>query len=98
MKPITPNQCKEAQKTIVPDWIIAAFNELIIQKWDGKQSKITVCDLDSYFESRDANFDECESRGMLKIIPIYSESGWEVVKDCDADINEWFWVFTIKNC
>lgn len=98
MKPITPNQCKEAQKTIVPDWIIAAFNELIIQKFDGNKARINEYDLEPYFDERNCDFFECDTKGMLKIIPLYKESGWEVNRDFDNDINEHYWEFIIKNC
>lgn len=97
-KAISPQECIVAQRNLVPDWVIDAFNSLIIQKWNGEISKIDEYDLSGYLDQQGVEFQTCEDKGMFKIESIYKETGWEVNRKLDLDTNDWYWEFRYKEC
>lgn len=97
MKPISPNDDRLGAGRI-PDAIIALFNQLIIEKWNGKEAfipqdviirkimKVEIC------ENRQSIFD----KGWMDIEPIFEEAGWKVKynKQCIGDNFESHYIFT----
>lgn len=97
MKAITPEECIKAQDALVPDFIINIFNDLIKIKWDGKSAKIFESDVEVLVNEQ-SNFDECECQGCLKVVPIFRNAGWEVNREYDIDLSEYYWLFSTKKC
>lgn len=88
MNPISPNDDRLSTNRI-PDTIIDVFNQLIIEKWNGKQAFITqdtvvhrIMKVEPCFDRQDI-FD----KGWMDVEPIFKEVGWKVEynKQCIGD-------------
>lgn len=95
MNPISPEECIAAQYTIVPEWVIDLFNDLITQKWDGTKSVISEKYVEESINSKGYSFNKARNGGMLKIEPLYARKGWNVRFDTENQDNK-FWIFTIS--
>lgn len=99
--PITPDQVAEEKRTIIPDEVIAAFNELIAKNYrsgDGsaavKQKDVVFLAIEKTGHTRPA-FD----LDWLEVEDIYRGAGWNVEYDRPG-YNETYdavFIFTKKN-
>lgn len=78
MKALSPKECIEAQKNMVPDWVIEIFNNLLKKMWDGVEATIYESDVKKEIENRGYKYINILNSGMLKIAPIYEAQGWEI--------------------
>jgi len=88
--PIKPSDIMRAKRSSLPDGVFEAFNEIIVEKWDGNyesyflQSTI-VKRLKEKFP--DLSDDDFFKKGYLNVEEFYIEAGWKVVYD-SPDYNE----------
>lgn len=98
IKPISP---KEVTHTI-PDFIIEAVNDLINEKWDGKEAviyqdeileRVSSDEHDSDKPSRQTIFDN----NWLDFEDLYRKQGWKVIYDKPAYYENYkaFFKFTV---
>lgn len=93
VEPITPFDVSIEEKTVIPDEVIAAFNELIVENWKKDEAVVTqkkavariVKKLPKFKNKRDKLFE----LGYLDIEQIFRKAGW-VVKYESPDRNENF--------
>ncbi len=82
-KPITPADAAGFKKSKIPDHVIAVFNELIRQKFDGTQATIKQEDVVALILNtqplveRDAIF----ANHWLDVEEIFEDAGWQVEFD-----------------
>jgi len=83
VKPISPEDIKITSEDLIPDEVIEAFNEMIVEKWD---------DYKSYFKQKEivktiqaklkiSNKDVEENifnKNYLDVEQMYRELGWDV--------------------
>ena len=84
MKPITPEQVIEARADSLPDEVIKAFNELIIQNFDGTSSRISQDEvIDEILENFDGALTRQDifTRDYLSVETFYQKAGWVVEYD-----------------
>jgi hypothetical protein len=78
IKPISP----EDLVMLVPDFVIEAVNELIIENWNGREARITQDSIIGRIISKESiSRDEIYRRNLLNFEPIFEEAGWEVTYD-----------------
>lgn len=87
LSPITPEEVLELKTEIIPKEVIAAFNSLIAERWNGyqsivKQKEVVDLILSKYNEDQKAQIEkDIYSKHWLDIEPIYCKVGWDVVYD-----------------
>ena len=97
-KPITPKECIEAQKNLVPERVINGINDLLKKRWDGESAIIYESDLAKMVESKTISYEYCRDAGILKFKPIYNEMGWNIEEKSNSEsIYSKYWIFTVKN-
>jgi acyl carrier protein phosphodiesterase len=42
IKPIKPNEIQKIKNSKIPEWIINIVNEMLIEKWDGREARFTL--------------------------------------------------------
>ena len=90
VEPISPSDVKK----IIPDFVIEAVNQLIMEKWDGYEAVILQDDIMDIVSSDDPDNDkpsrrEVFDKGWLDFEPLYREKGWDVEYDKPA-YNEFY--------
>ena len=82
VKPITPKEVTEKKLASIPDEVIEAFNELIVQNWDGHRASILqdeVCKLAA--KKLKCTTDIIYDNSWLDVENIFRKSGWKVAYD-----------------
>jgi hypothetical protein len=83
MKPITPEEVVEKKRESLPDFVIDAFNKLIAERWDGRDSSFKQDDVIALIVGHDsalaATREEIFSKHYLDVEDIYREAGWGVL-------------------
>lgn len=104
IKPITPQEVDQKKSESIPDFVYEAFNELIVENWNGSRSLVIQDDVvDRIIEnvaergckvSRNHIFDEC----WLNIEDAYRKVGWDVKYDKAAycESHKAFFTFSKK--
>lgn len=90
IEPISPSDVKK----IIPDFVIEAVNQLIMEKWDGDKAIILQDDIMAIVSSNDPDDNkpsrqEVFDKGWLDFEPLYREKGWDVEYDKPA-YNEFY--------
>jgi len=90
-RPIPPEEVETAKKRSIPDEVIAAFNFLIVERWDGHSSKVFQSEVVSEIIQRSPkileHFDYWKSKEYiymhkwLNVEDIFRGVGWEVKYD-----------------
>jgi hypothetical protein len=80
MKPITPDEVAKGLKPI-PDGVIAAFNALIVRRWDGYMAVVAQEDVLERLAVGDRARQQILDAHWLDIEGHYSEAGWDVEYD-----------------
>lgn len=90
-KPLTPEEAAKAHSNYeiarIPEAVIVAFNELIVEKWDNSQcSAVVIQDdiIDKIMETTDLDRNTIFLDGLLDIEPLFEKYGWEVTHDKPA--------------
>ncbi len=90
VKPITPAQAKKvkAKAPGIPDFVIEAFNELIAEKFDGKEARITIAEATERIKKKEYEYHghdrlllENFNKEWLNIEEVYRRNGWKVEYD-----------------
>ena len=90
VEPISPSDVKK----IIPDFVIEAVNQLIMEKWDGYEAVILQDDILDIISSDDLDNDkpsrqEVFDKRWLDFEDLYREKGWDVEYDKPA-YNEFY--------
>lgn len=85
---ITPDEVVEEKAQHVPDVVIAAFNQLIAQTWNGASSNFMQDDVVQLIVSKGLQEGtplltrrDIFAKHYLDVEPIYRAAGWEVTYD-----------------
>ncbi len=99
IKPITPSEVGEVRKKTLPEAVVATWNRLIGENWDGNQSKVfqnevVLALMDAMDVDRQTVFD----RKWLDIEFMYRDAGWRVAYDKPAynETGQAHFIFTKK--
>lgn len=84
MKPISPHEVVGKKKSLLPDEVLDAFNELIAEHFSGRsskfeQSKVIDRILEKFHHKLEK--DELFKNHWLDVEDVYRESGWIVEYD-----------------
>ena len=82
-RPITPGQARSVKKTSIPNKVIASFNELIGQTWNGDEAKFKQDDVVSLIikKMKGISHEKIFKNGWLDVEEIYRQAGWKVEYD-----------------
>ena len=101
IEPIKPNEAAALKKTVFPDFVIQAFNNMIVKNLNGKYSTILQKDIISEIKrvskiklTNDQIFDN----HYLDVEDMYRDAGWKVEYDKPAycETYEPIFIFTKK--
>jgi hypothetical protein len=101
IKPITPHEARSKKSTAIPDFVIEAFNDLIVKNLtkDGKAT-IPQRDVTKRLKTTASEFNEAEifDNNWLDVESIFEAAGWSVVYDKPGlhDCYEPYFVFSPK--
>ena len=97
MKPIKPSEVMVKKQGKLPDKVIEAFNELIVQHWDGYTSRIPQDDVVKLIVSKvGCTRSHVFDNGWLNIKDIYRKEGWKVAYDKPSYCDDCSAVFTFR--
>jgi hypothetical protein len=100
VQPISPDDVAKKKAETIPDAVVAAWNRLIAEKWNGSSSRITQDEAvlavmaAMRIESRREVFD----KGYLEVEALYRSRNWKVVYDKPDYTESYsaFFVFSAK--
>lgn len=79
VKPIKPEEITTTREDLIPDGVIEAFNEMIVEKWDGKESYFKQSEIVTKIQAKTKmKSKEIFDKHCLDIEKIYKELGWDV--------------------
>jgi hypothetical protein len=80
--PITPGAVVELQTGSIPDFVIDAFNELIVKNFKHGSGSATVLqdDVENMIKAKYESRGYCETR-WLDVEPLFEKIGWKVTYD-----------------
>lgn len=82
VEPIKPSEVSAARETSIPDAVIEAFNELIVEnargRWATVMQKAVV---DRIVEKTGCTRDEIFKKGWLDVEDVFRRAGWTVDYD-----------------
>ena len=82
MEPIKPSEVVGKKREILPDAVVKVFNDLIVAKWDGRESLITqeevVMQLTALDIVQQYIFEKHLLFHLLDVEDIYRQAGWKV--------------------
>lgn len=85
VKPISPQEARNNQKTNIPDFVIAAFNELISKGIGGHKSatfkQVDVANLALKGAPEGTTYQTLLDNHWLDVEPLFQEQGWDVTYD-----------------
>jgi hypothetical protein len=81
IKPITPDEVVSKKIECIPDEVIAAFNELIAEAWNGRSAFVYQDAAVKRISDKLAMVDKTYKIGYLDVEPIFEQAGWKVVYD-----------------
>ncbi|HZJ65947.1 MAG TPA: hypothetical protein VFD36_20710 [Kofleriaceae bacterium] len=86
MSPLRPEDVVDKKRDRMPKEVIAAFDELIAEKWDGREAVIPQPEVIERIKQKLVTLsgDDVIGRGYLDIEPIYEKVGWKVEYDKPA--------------
>lgn len=102
--PITPDEVVKAKEKSIPGEVIKAFNDLIIEKWNGSSATIKqkyaiskICTLmNDHMPEKVITSDLIFKSGWLNIEDVFRSHGWNVEYDKPAycETYDAFFTFT----
>jgi hypothetical protein len=82
MKPISPSEAREKKVTTFPDGVIEAFNEAILEAFDGKRATVLQKDVLARICSKlDVESGYVYARKWLDVEQVFEDAGWSVKYD-----------------
>lgn len=87
IKPITPDEVVMIKKEIIPPEAIESFNELIAEKWNGRDSRVEQNEVVKRMIDKGINRTCIYSNSYLDVEDIYRAAGW-LVRYCKPAYNE----------
>lgn len=96
MKPITPQEITKTKKNSIPPEVIEAFNELIVQNYNGWSSKVIQEDVVNRIIKKVGILrQEVFDKNYLEIDDIFRKAGWKVTYDKPGynETYKAYWVF-----
>lgn len=99
IQPINPDVIQDVKNSKIPDEIIEAFNELIVENWSGGLAVIKQNEALTRIAGKTAiSRSDIFSKNYLDIEDIFRKAGWKVVYDKPAynENYEAFWKFSKK--
>jgi len=81
--PIRPEEVVERRKNFIPDGVIEAFNESIVENWNGKSSTVRQDHVVNRIAEKLDIYDRTQviDRHYLDIEDIFHDAGWKVTYD-----------------
>ena len=99
MKPIKPSEVQGKKDSSIPPEIIEAFNELIVENWNGSSAAFKQKDAVGRIRMKlDMSSEDLFKNNYLDIEPLFRKAGWKVEFD-KAGFNETydsFFVFSTR--
>lgn len=79
-KPIKPEEVETKKASMIPDVIIEAFNELIVENYTKHgQSSFKLKEVEALVESKDKQIaDQAYEKGWYDVESLFKEAGWIV--------------------
>ena len=80
--PIKPKEVQDKKLASIPEEVYEAFNELIVDNWDGKSASVSQKSA-SVLVARALDITEQDVylRHLLDVEDVYRKAGWKVVYD-----------------
>jgi hypothetical protein len=79
IEPIKPSEVSDAKNQTIPDEIIQIFNDLIVEKWDGKAACIKQPEIVASIEEKTTfSWNEIFDRHFLDVEDLFRKAGWLV--------------------
>lgn len=79
IKPINPSEVVALKRSRIPDEVIEAFNEAIVDRYDNGIAKVDAEDIAREIAARiSVSTDEVYRRKLLDVEDIYRAEGWTV--------------------
>jgi hypothetical protein len=86
--PIKPSEIEDRKASTIPSEVFDSFNELIAERWDGRQSKFTQEEVLSLLMSKlqvstynTTSRKDIFTKKWLDVEPLYRQVGWKVDYD-----------------
>ncbi|MCA9354450.1 MAG: hypothetical protein KC877_02945 [Candidatus Kaiserbacteria bacterium] len=81
IKPLRPKDVVHARKESIPNEMIEAFNELIVEKFNGNSATIKLKEAADRVVSKGIDRHEAFNRGWFDVEDIFRQQGWHVEFD-----------------
>lgn len=80
-KPITPKEVTLLKVSTIPDEIFEAFNELIVENFDGRSACFSEKKVVALIVKKGISSKDAYGNHWLDVEPIYRKAGWKVEYD-----------------
>lgn len=82
-KPITPDEAKKQKVTVIPDFVISAFNDLILKNYSGNSAVVSEKEVVAKILSYGPNTTRkmIYDNHWLDVEDVFREAGWKVYYD-----------------
>jgi hypothetical protein len=99
VQPIKPGEVAKQKSQNIPPEVIAAFNELIIKKFQGGRAYVTQNEVVELIVAKGLERQEVFAKHWLDVEGIFQEEGWTVVYDKPAWCESYnaHFVFSVKS-
>lgn len=82
MKPIKPSQVQGKKNAAFPDEVIEAFNELIVENWQGNSATVKQGQVVGRIMAKmQITSAEIYQNNYLDVEPLFRKAGWKVMFD-----------------
>lgn len=98
VRPVKPREVPAKKRKSIPEGAIEAFNELIVQRFDGYSAFVKQDDVVRLMVLKGLDQAEIFENEWLDVEEIYRKAGWLVRYDAPAycETYDAFFVFTIR--
>lgn len=80
--PIRPEDVASMKKKVIPEFVWAAFNELIVKNYDEHgEARVTLKEVVALIKAKLGVVDQDIDRTWLEVEAAYEENGWKVTFD-----------------
>ena len=81
VKPVTPEKAWEEVGKNLPNEVVQAFNECLVESFDGKSSVVIQKDVVDRMISKGLSKEDIYNKGWLNVESLYRSAGWMVDYD-----------------
>ena len=81
IEPINPSEVYKIKFSLYPDYVVEAFNELIVKHWDGKAARINQSEIITrmiYLSAGNVTKRNIIESKFLDVEELFREYGWNV--------------------